>query len=66
LFTRGSFAFSASLLKSIFFLSFLGLENGEDCSTAIGEMDLLFIFPLMGVEDFLEEDPFLSSGYKSL
>jgi hypothetical protein len=52
------------LLKSSFFLSFLDLEDGDDSSTVTGEMALLFLFPLLGVEDFLEEDPFLSSSCK--
>jgi hypothetical protein len=29
-------------------------------------MDILFLFPLLGVEDLLEEGLFLSSGYTSV
>jgi len=54
------------LLKIYFFLSFLGLEYGEGCSITVGEMDFLFLFPLLGVEDFFEEYLSLSSGYRSI
>ena len=55
----GASSFSIILLKSRFFLSFL--KAGESWSTAIGEMDLLLLFPLLGVEDLFEGEFFLSS-----
>ena len=41
-------------LKSRFLLTFLDLEEEGGCSVVVGDIALLFLFPLLGVLDFLE------------
>ena len=49
-------------LKSRFLLAYLVLEEEGGCSIVVGEIALLFLFPLLGVLDFFEGDFPFSSG----
>ena len=49
-------------LKSKFLLTFLALEEEGGCYAAAGDIALLFLFPLLGVLDFLAGDFPFSSG----
>jgi hypothetical protein len=50
-------------MKSSIFLDFLDLEEEVGSSTITGEMTLLFLLLLCGVEDLVDEFFFLSLGW---
>ena len=56
---------SVSWLKSSIFLALLDLEEEAGSSTITGEMALIFLLQLCGVEDLVDEVLFLSLGWGS-